>query len=323
MKVIFVNNVNENSGPDYANNSLLNSLKKIVPVNAINVPDSHIRRVLPYLKILSQIFFADVIIFHAYTRFNMIALRIAHLLSKKTALICHGILSFENEINRMNTSQTLYDRSDKFLMANDLIFGVSKKQAELIIRLFPEAKDKVKYFYNGNEDDNHTKKRPLQKKSKDNIVKFVLSGGSRPIKRNNLAIKAIYKFSKTHKSHIDIFGDYESGRLEIPEQNNNFSTEIHGHLNKQIFENYLLNADMFLLISLHESFGLSAIDALKNNTSIILSKSCGVVDVLDVTEFDLVDLYEDETEIAKKIEYLLKHPNYERLFSSTKLKKCT
>lgn len=323
MKLIFINNVNENSGPDYANNGLLKSLKRLVPVKVFNVPDNRIHRIPSYLKILSQIFFADWVIFHAYTRFNKLLLNIAHLLSKKTILICHGILSFENEINRMNVSQALFDRSDKFLMANDLIFGVSKKQAELLIRLFPEIKGKVKYFYNGYENNKATKKMASQRNIKDKTVKFVLSGGSRPIKRNNLAIKAIYEFSKNRKSHIDIFGDNISGEYEIPDYNNNFTAKIHGQKDKQIFEQYLLNADIFLLISFHESFGLSAIDALKNNTSVILSKSCGVVDVLDVKDYDLVDLSEDEKEIAKKIEYLLKHPNHERLINSAMLKKCT
>lgn len=323
MKFIFINNVNANSGPDNANNGFLKSLKKLVPVKVFSIPEKHIRRIPVYLKILPQIVFADCVIFHAYTRFNMIALNFAHLLSKKTTLICHGILSFENEINRINVSRVLFDRSDKFLMANDLIFGVSKKQADLIVRLFPQVKGKVKYFYNGTEQDKHAKIMPLPAKTKDNTVKFVLSGGSRPIKRNNLAIKAIHEFSKKRKSHIDIFGDYESGELEIPEQNKNFSIEIHGQLDKQIFANYLLKADIFLLLSLHESFGLAAIDALKNNTSILLSKSCGVVDVLDVKDTDFVDLNEDETEIAKKIEYVLKHPNHKRLINSAMLKKCS
>ena len=244
-------------------------------------------------------------------------------MSKKTALICHGVLSFENEINRINVSQKLFDRSDKFLMANDLVFGVSKKQAELIIRLFPEIKSKVKYFYNGYEQNKTSKEMHTKVNNEGNTVKFVLSGGSRPIKRNNLAIKAIHEFSKKRKSHIDIFGDNISGDYDIPVQNKNFSIKIHGQQDKQIFEKYLLNADIFLLLSRHESFGLSAVDALKNNTSILLSKSCGVVDVLDVKDSDLVDLYEDEMEIAKKIEYLLNHPNFKRLINSATLKKCT
>ena len=59
MKLIFINNVNENSGPENANNGLLKSLKKLVPVKVFNVPDEYIHRIPPYLKIFFQIAFAD------------------------------------------------------------------------------------------------------------------------------------------------------------------------------------------------------------------------------------------------------------------------
>lgn len=59
MKLIFINNVNENSGPDYANNSLLKSLKKSVPIKVFNVPDNRIRRIPSYLRIFLQISFTD------------------------------------------------------------------------------------------------------------------------------------------------------------------------------------------------------------------------------------------------------------------------
>jgi glycosyltransferase involved in cell wall biosynthesis len=68
--------------------------------------------------------------------------------------------------------------------------------------------------------------------------------------------------------------------------------------------------------SRHESFGLSALDALRAGCSVLLSKDCGVLEALNPQGSDVVEDCEDAEEVAEKMAYLLRHPNARRLYES-------
>lgn len=81
---------------------------------------------------------------------------------------------------------------------------------------------------------------------------------------------------------------------------------------KQLFEE-MMKSELYVLNSVYEPFALSVFDALLCGCSILVTNAAGALELLNVTEHDVIYNPMDKDEIAEKIEYLLQHPNNERL----------
>jgi len=82
----------------------------------------------------------------------------------------------------------------------------------------------------------------------------------------------------------------------------------------------MAEAELYVLNSVFESFSISTIEALLCGCSVLVSEAAGVTDLLELEESDIIHNPMDADEIEKKIEYLLKNPNNERLVSKLDLK---
>ena len=78
----------------------------------------------------------------------------------------------------------------------------------------------------------------------------------------------------------------------------------------------MMKSELYVLDSIYEPFALSVFDALFCGCSILVSNVAGALELLDVTEHDIIYDPMNEDEIAEKIDYLLKNPNNNRLLSS-------
>ena len=81
---------------------------------------------------------------------------------------------------------------------------------------------------------------------------------------------------------------------------------------KQLYEE-MMKSELYVLNSVYEPFALSVFDALLCGCSILVTNVAGALELLNVTEHDVIYDPMDKDEIAEKIEYLLQHPNNERL----------
>ena len=81
---------------------------------------------------------------------------------------------------------------------------------------------------------------------------------------------------------------------------------------KQLYEE-MKKSELYVLNSVYESFALSVFDALLCGCSILVTNVAGALELLDVTDHDVIYDPMNTDEIAEKIEYLLQHPNNERL----------
>lgn len=86
-----------------------------------------------------------------------------------------------------------------------------------------------------------------------------------------------------------------------------------GRVEQHEFLQGLAETDVFVTASLHESFGLSAIDALQAGASLLVSDACGVNDTIALQDSDIVSNEATAEEIAEGILRLWHGPNVERL----------
>ncbi len=85
--------------------------------------------------------------------------------------------------------------------------------------------------------------------------------------------------------------------------------------NEQFMEK-LSNAHVFVLNSEVESFGLSAVDALRAGCNILISQNSGIRSILSLTEEDIIFDAHNPSEIADKIEKLISKNNCKRILDS-------
>lgn len=138
---------------------------------------------------------------------------------------------------------------------------------------------------------------------------MAVSGGTRPIKGNEVVVKAINKLrNRGFNIKLNVYGRRYSKNIEL-EKMIRTPDSFKGQISKEEFRKDLTKTDIFVMNSRHEPFGLSAIDALSSGCSVLISANCGVKEVLRLRDIDIIYNCNDVDEISRKIEYLIKKPN--------------
>ena len=135
------------------------------------------------------------------------------------------------------------------------------------------------------------------------------TGADRGVKNNIVLVQAIEALEG--KAELSVCGAIYHG---VP-QGLRFS-KYTGVIPHGQFVEKLSCTELFVLNSIFESFSLSAIEALMCGCSVLISEVAGVTDLLALEETDIIHDPMDVEEIRSKIEYLLAHPNNERILSS-------
>ena len=89
-----------------------------------------------------------------------------------------------------------------------------------------------------------------------------------------------------------------------------------GMLPNEQFIEKLSNAHIFVLNSEVESFGLSAVEALRAGCNILISQNSGIRSILSLTEEDIIFDTHNHFEIADKVEKLISKNNCMRIMDS-------
>lgn len=157
--------------------------------------------------------------------------------------------------------------------------------------------------------DNRSKKENNEK------ISIIVAGGDR-IQKNNIEVcKAVELLSEriNKKIELQICGRryYDNDLfLEYPH------TTYLGMLPNEQFMEKLRDSHVFVLNSEVESFGLSAVDALRAGCNILISKNSGIRSILSLSEEDIIFDTHNPSEIADKIEKLLSKNNCKRILDS-------
>ena len=223
-------------------------------------------------------------------------------------LIVH-VHSTEFDRSGEHVNQMIYDIERRGMHAADKIIAVSFRTRNIIISRYGVSGDKVEVVHNGVER-NGNGSWPFEQSVIDKDEKIVLFLGRITMQKGPeyflQAAKKVLEVMDNVKFVMAGSGDMMHRAIEM-------AAEL-GIGSKVLFTGFLRGgdvqkiyqmADLFVMPSVSEPFGLVPLEALENDVPVIISKQSGVSEVLKHAL--KVDFW-DVNEIANKIIAVLKYP---------------
>lgn len=309
MKVLLLGDATRNNGPSNVHKELLKHWPSEDDFDYIN----HLGKVSYFLEGLRRGMAADVVISLCMNLPSIEAHHILHRLGKPIVCFVHGYVAFENEINHLGHSERWLESYRRALREADLIVANSALQARFVLGYQPELAEKMQSITLGVE---RFKQMPYQQPLGRAIVS--VSGGNRYIKGNDVVAKACKILrDRGVPCELNVYGSiYEQGSDFYISALSKGEGRVLGQVNHEKFLKGLNQSSLFVMNSRHEPFGLSALDAIQSGVSVLISKNCGVLEVLSPKGSDVIENCEDPVEVADKMEYVLTHPNGRRLYEA-------
>ena len=296
MKILFLGDDRENRGPSNVNRSIIqHKSKRILTVN-------HSLRLCKYLEALCKASVSQIIILSGVSKFNCIFLKIAKLLGKKTVYLMHGCAEYEATLDGRKENGNSFRKERDILKNADLLLPVSEKYSLWVKDRYPQYAEKTGYWQIGipeiSVDLSHVERQ-------GNCVSA--AGGDWVLKKNDIICEAVEKLKGT--VHLTVFGNVQN-----PDRNTRQSyIEWAGNVEHTLFIESLKKQDLFIVNSAIESFCVSVMEALACGCSILVSNNVGASGLMQLKDQDIIFDTNDSDEIARKIEYILEHPNNQRI----------
>jgi len=221
-------------------------------------------------------------------------------------LIVH-VHSTEFDRSGENVNQMIYDIERSGMERADKVIAVSYFTRSIIINRYGISGEKVEVVYNGIERNGNG---ALAETGLDKDEKIVLFLGRITMQKGPeyflQAAKKVLDVMDNVKFVIAGSGDLMHRSIEMAAglgigQKVLFTGFLHGEDVQKIYE----MADLYVMPSVSEPFGIAPLEALNNDVPVIISKQSGVSEVL--THALKVDFW-DVNEIANKIIAVLKYP---------------
>lgn len=249
----------------------------------------------------------------------------AGLVAKKISgkpLIAHIHATEIDRTGGNGVNQFVFDLEKRGFEEADAVIAVSELTRQTIIQYYGINPEKIKVVHNGMKHDeiNHNEVNKIDvlneaKRAGYNVVLFL---GRLTIQKNPksllLAAKSVIQY---HPKSLFVFagsGDMERELIET-------AAEL-GISDKVIFAGFIRGAekhrlfsiaDLFVMPSISEPFGLVSLEALANNTPVLISKQSGVSEVLlHSLQVDFWDL----DEIINKIVAVLMHTSLKEVLAT-------
>ncbi len=223
-------------------------------------------------------------------------------------LVVH-VHSTEFDRSGVNVNQMVYDIERQGMHSADKIIAVSRLTKDIIVSHYDINPDKVQVVYNAIERNGS----------------FVQAINQTPIKKDEKIVlflgritmqKGPEYFLAAAKKVLDIIDNVKfvmAGSGDMIRRTIELAAEM-GIGHKVLFTGFLRGddvdrifrmADLFVMPSVSEPFGLVPLEALRNDVPVLISKQSGVAEVL--THALKVDFW-DINEMANKIVAVLRHP---------------
>ena len=303
MKILFFGTTKSNSGPSNVNNGIIrNFTASFWSVNSNNKYNQMIEALLKALV-------SNVVVVSGISKQGKILTKFAKFLKKRVVLIMHGCVAYEAVVNKQENCEAMVAQ-EKYLMEKaDLLLPVSRKFRNWICERYPQYADKTKYLYNGVD------KKMLEISSTDGERvrgSVAVTGADRGVKNNGIVSRAVE--SMAGKASLTVYGTVYH---EIPTEFEH--TTYAGMISHADYIRRLQETELFVVNSIFESFSISAIEAVCCGCSVLISDIVGATDLLTLEESDIIHDPMNVQELREKIEYLLEHPNHERILASLDL----
>lgn len=221
-------------------------------------------------------------------------------------LIVH-VHSTEFDRSGDNIHQQLYDIERRGMHMADRVVAVSAYTKSICEQRYGVAASKVDVVYNGIDRDSDQPAPGSQIESKDKIVLFL---GRITMQKGPeyfiAAAKRVLEKIANVKFVVAGSGDMTTRMIELAAQMGIGSKVLFtGFLRGRDVERVFSMADCYVMPSVSEPFGISALEAIHHDVPVIISKQSGVSEVL--THVLKVDFW-DTDEMANKIVAVLRHP---------------
>lgn len=266
---------------------------------------------------------ADVVVYSGYSKQNILGMNLAHKLGKPAAYIMHGCVEYENRIN-LEPDEEMNACERKIMELADCIYAVSPNFCKWLCEHYPEYADKIDFVTNGIDEELLHKVNNVgsegdvsEKQDRDPHMIFSVGGGM-PRKKIKYICEAVRILRDTYdsKMRLTVIGAKGADSEEIDKYPFVDNMGLVGF--EEGIEIYG-KASVFVQNSSFETFGLAPVEAVACGCSVLCSKEIGALCLFNsATESDIVNRYDDPTEIADKIKGLLKNPNNARLRADLK-----
>jgi len=188
----------------------------------------------------------------------------------------------------------------------DRVIAVSNKTKDTLVKLYGIDEGKIHVVHNAVEHRTEKGAQLLDEKKEDKIVLFlgrlsIQKGADYLLKAAKRALEIMEKIKFVFVGDGDMLRDLIDLSIEL------------GISDKIVFTGWLTNsevdrayryADLFVMPSVSEPFGITALEAIRNGTPVIMSKQSGASEV--ITHALKVDFW-DVDEMANEILAVLKH----------------
>lgn len=308
MRILVLGPMMSNGGPDNANKQIVSHWPASDDVVVLSSQSKGSRIIEALYKGMN----CDVILSLGVGIDDRVPCRVLSAFGKPYVHFCHGYMPYENQINHLGLSERKMQAIVGHLERATYLVTNSNVQKRFIAAQLPSVAEKIKGFPLGVdafEPRNHTLHA--------GTAVIAVSGGSRPVKGNDTVAKAVTLLkSEGMDCVLRVYGHRYAKNSSFDDACHETNAQLMGQVTHEEFDRDLQTTDLFVMNSRYEPFGLSAIDALRNGASVLLSQNCGVKEILNLEPNDIIEDCDDAGEIAQKMAYLLERPNAWRLYRS-------
>ena len=229
-------------------------------------------------------------------------------------LVCH-IHATEFDRSGENINQPVYDLERMGMHAADRVIAVSRLTKAIVHTKYGVPDEKIDVVYNGVEQDDVQPDKGTAIEKDEKIVLFL--GRITMQKGPEFFIRAAKRVLEVYpkvKFVVAGSGDMAVRMIEdAAAQGIGHKVLFTGFLHGKDVDKVYAMADCFVMPSVSEPFGIAPLEAMRNDTPVIVSKQSGVAEVL--THALKVDFW-DTDEMANKIVAVLKYPPLSRTLTT-------
>lgn len=221
-------------------------------------------------------------------------------------LVCH-IHATEFDRSGEHINQPVYDLERMGMNAADRVIAVSRLTKAVVHTKYGVPNEKIDVVYNGVEQD---QAQPFLGNAIEKDEKIVLFLGRITMQKGPeyfiQAAKRVLEVYPKVKFVVAGSGDMAVRMIEdAAAQGIGHKVLFTGFLRGKDVDKVYAMADCYVMPSVSEPFGIAPLEAMRNDTPVIVSKQSGVAEVL--THALKVDFW-DTDEMANKIVAVLKYP---------------
>lgn len=247
----------------------------------------------------------DVVHAHDWMTFPA-GIAVAAVMDKPLVVHVH---STEFDRSGEHVNQPLYDIERRGMHAADKIIAVSHMTRNIIISRYGVTGEKVEVVYNGVDRDGESG-LDFDKVGIRSNEKIVLFLGRITMQKGPeyflMAAKKVLEVMDNVKFVMAGSGDMMGRIIEMAAAMGiGHKVLFTGFLQGQDVEKVFEMADLYVMPSVSEPFGIAPLEALNHDVPVLISKQSGVAEVL--THVLKADFW-DVTEIANKVVAVLKYP---------------